>query len=559
MAYPDPVFVGGAGGSGAPAVGALVGAHSRYALVPVPARFHSSPAGLPGFLRGAVSVDDFVDRVRTAWFHTTDESGRATGLARVTSEDSLEAALADFERHARQEPLRAARRLVRALLDPVAELERKASWVDFTASNAFTARALARLFPEMRVIHCVRDGRDIAADIARLDGKLDFDAALAWWASRVREIQAELSRLPPDRTLLFRIEDLAGSHREAAFRALLQFLILDDEAAMRERLELEAAAASSEAGRWREGLSTGEAVAVTSRYEELLSELEHAGVWWAPRLADGASDEALATARPSAAGRPETNGVPRVTWSDEYDGVVPLPYTVDEVEGATHMLVTFSGLSLEAREPPVEMRKRLGKLRAHRMFIGADRNGYFGPETAMPGARSAIRLIKREAERLGVEERNVITYGVSAASLAALYVGLKVRAGQIFAGAPPIRIAGWLLRLDRSVAPSADAARMRQELLERTGVARDSEIALFYDRVIWRAAQRATHDATIHLFASPNDPVIAEAEWFHEVLRDHPTLTCRVEIQDYGDHSWAKLPFFGYMQKTLLPQLGSYS
>ena len=559
MAYPDPVFVGGAGDSGAPAVGALVGAHSRYAVVPVPARFHSYRAGLPGFLRGTVSVEDFVDRIRTEWFNSVDESGRETGLARLTSESALESALADFQRDARDQPLLAARRLVRAILDPVAELERKPSWVEFTARNAFSARALARLFPDMRIIHCVGDGRDIAADVARLNGELDFDAALAWWGSRVREIQAELSRLPPDRTLLFGTDDLTGSHREAAFRALLRFLMLDDEAAMNERLELEAAAASSEAGRWREGLSTAEAGAVTSRYEELLSELEHAGAWWAPWLADGASDEPLATARPEVAGRAEANGVPRLTWSDEYDGVVPLPYTVDEVEGATHMLVTFSGLALEAREPPVEMRKRLGKLRAHRMFIGADRNGYFGPETAMLGARSAIRLIKREADRLAVAEGNVITYGVSAASLAALYVGLKVRAGQIFAGAPPIRIGGWLLRLDRSIAPSADARRMRQELLERTGVARDSEIALFYDRVIWRAAQRATHDATIHLFASPNDPVIAEAEWFHEVLRDHPTLTCRVEIQDYGDHSWAKLPFFGYMQKTLLPQLGSYS
>jgi hypothetical protein len=105
VAYPDPVFVGGAGGSGAPAVGALVGAHPRYALVPVPARFHASPAGLAGFLRGAVSVEDFVDRVRTAWFHATDETGRASGLARVMSEEALEAALADFEHHARQVPL----------------------------------------------------------------------------------------------------------------------------------------------------------------------------------------------------------------------------------------------------------------------------------------------------------------------------------------------------------------------------------------------------------------------------------------------------------------------
>ncbi len=153
----------------------------------------------------------------------------------------------------------------------------------------------------------------------------------------------------------------------------------------------------------------------------------------------------------------------------------------------------------------------------------------------------------------------MITYGVSAASLAALYVGLKVRAGWIFAGAPPIRAAGWVLRLERAVAPSADAAGMRRALLERTGVGADPEAALFYDRLVWRAAQRATHEANIHLFASPDDLVVRDAEWFQHVLRDHPTLTCHLEIQDYGAHSWAKLPFFAYMQRTLLPELGSYS
>ena len=551
MTFPDPVFVGGAGGSGAPSVGRLVGAHSRYAEVPVPARFHAVPGGLPGFLEGSVSAAELVGRLRTAWFRWTDESGRQMGLDTLVGEEALEAALGKFEREAGEDPLRAARGLVRALLDPVAERARKPSWVEATPACAISARALLRMFPEMRLIHCVRDGRDVAADIARQVEGFDFDRALDWWVNRLRQIDRQLSQLPEGRALMLRIDDLAVRNPEAAWSRLLHFLSLDEEPAMRERLEDQLNRDRAEIGIWRDGLSGAEDERITTLYEDRLAQLADAGVWWAAELGERYSGDPLSA--------PRANGSAPVELSDAYKGAVTLPYTLDEVEGATHMLVTFAGLTLEAAGPPVELRKRVGTLRAHRMFIGVDRDGYFGPDRDLAGARTAIGLITREAKRLRVPERNVITYGVSAASLAALYVGLKVRAGWIFAGAPPIRAAGWVLRLERAVAPSADAASMRRALLERTGVGGDPEAALFYDRVIWRAAQRATHEADIHLFASPDDLVLRDAEWFQDVMSDHPTLTCHLEVHDYGAHSWAKLPFFAYMQRTLLPELGSYS
>ena len=554
MAYPDPVFVGGAGGSGAFSVGRLVGAHSRYAEVPARARFHAVPNGLPGFLTGTVSAEELVRRVRTVWLHLPDENGRELGLAGVIGDEDLDAALARFEREAADDRLRAARGLVRAVLDPVAERERKPSWVETTPATALTAPVLKQMLPDMRVIHCVRDGRDVAADIARQVDGYDFESALDWWVDRVRRIDRQISRLPPGSAFVLCVEDLVGAGRGAAWRGLLDFLVLDEEPAMRARADEELELVRADIGAWREGLSGTEARRATALYEERLSRLADADVSWAHRLADNYSGPPLALL----AGAGSNGGVPFES-SGTYAGPVTLPYSVDVVDGAKHLLVTFAGLTLEASDPPVEMRKRVGKLRAHRMFIGADRDYYFGPERKLAGARTAIGLIRREARRLGVPDRNVITYGVSAASLTALYVGLKVEAGHIFAGAPPIRAGGWVLKLERAVAPSADAAGMRRELLGRTGLRGDPDAALFYDRLIWRAAQRAGHDATIHLFASPDDLVVRDARWFEEVLRDHPTLTCRVEIQDYGAHSWAKLPFFGYMQRTLLPELGSYS
>jgi len=508
------------------------------------------PGGLPGFLDGAVSAGELVRRVRTAWLRWTDETGRQLGLESFVDEETLDAALEQFERESGEDPLRAARGLVRALFDPVAERARKPSWVETTPACALTAPALMRMFPEMRLIHCVRDGRDVAADVGRQVEGFDFDRALAWWVNRVRQIDRQISRLPDGRAFMLRIEDLVRDP-EATWRRLLDFLVLDEEPAMRERLEEELEVVRAGTGIWRDGLSGDEAERITTLYEERLAQLAEVGVWWAAQLGDGDFSDPLSA--------PQGNGSVPFELSDAYEGAVTLPYTLDEVEGAKHMLVTFAGLTLEAAGPPVEMRKRVGSLRAHRMFIGADRHIYFGPDQTLAGARTAIALIMREAKRLGVAEQNIITFGISAASLAALYIGLKVRAGRIFAGAPPIRAAGWVLKLERAAAPSAEAARVRRELLERTGVGGDPEAALFYDRVVWRAAQRATHEADLHLFASPDDLVVRDAEWFQDVLRDHPTLTCHLEIQDYGAHSWAKLPFFAYMQRTLLPELGSYS
>jgi hypothetical protein len=554
VAYPDPVFVGGAGGSGAFSVGRLVGAHSRYAEIPARARFHAVPEGLPGFLRGRVSADELVGRVRTRWLHLPDENGRELGLAGIVSEEELDAALAQFERDADDDRLRAARGLVHAVLDPVAERERKPSWVETTPATALTAPILKQMLPEMRVIHCIRDGRDVAADIARQVDGYDFESALDWWVDRVRQIDRQIARLPHGSALVLRIEDLVGSRRDAAWRGLLDFLVLDEEPAMRARADEELELVRADIDAWRDGLPDADVNRISALYEERLGRLADADVSWAPQLADDYSGAPLALL----AGAGANGGVPFES-SGTYAGPVTLPYTVDDVEGARHLLVTFAGLTLEAADPPVEMRKRVGKLRAHRMFIGADRHYYFGPNQTVAGAQAAIGLIKREAGRLGVPDRNIITFGVSAASLAALYVGLKVEAGQIFAGAAPIRAAGWVLKLERAVAPSADAAGMRRELLGRSGVDGNPDAARFYDRFIWRAAQRAEHEATIHLFVSPDDLVVRDAEWLNDVLRDHPTLTCRVEIQDYGAHSWAKLPFFGYMQRALLPELGSYS
>jgi hypothetical protein len=74
---------------------------------------------------------------------------------------------------------------------------------------------------------------------------------------------------------------------------------------------------------------------------------------------------------------------------------------------------------------------------------------------------------------------------------------------------------------------------------------------MFYERFIWRAAQHATHQCTIHTFASSEDLALGEARWLQGVLRDHPTVKVELEVEEYGQHQQVMLPFFRFLQRKL--------
>jgi hypothetical protein len=74
------------------------------------------------------------------------------------------------------------------------------------------------------------------------------------------------------------------SDREGAYGALLEFLGVDDEPAMREFFDTSMTAESANRGRWRDGLDTDEQREVTAHYEATLARLEREGYHCAPLL-----------------------------------------------------------------------------------------------------------------------------------------------------------------------------------------------------------------------------------------------------------------------------------
>lgn len=287
------VFIGGTGRSGTHALAQLLGRHSRLADVPIEARFHCNKRGMPDLLEGRITLQSYVAKLRGFWWHRVRVDGQPRGLYNLMRQSELDAAVARFETGFAADPLAACRGLFCDLLWPVAGRRGKPGLVEMSSHNVRAAQTLLRLFPEARFIHALRDGRDSAASVAgKTWGPRRVGAAIGWWADRLRAIEegfrgsedgAEYS-IPADRFRVVLLEDLVGYEREPTYAALLGFLGLDDEAAMRDFFAAEMTAEKAHLGRWRQQLRGPSRAWVERRYEWTVAALEREGNHAAPVL-----------------------------------------------------------------------------------------------------------------------------------------------------------------------------------------------------------------------------------------------------------------------------------
>ncbi|MDX6662308.1 MAG: hypothetical protein QOG09_410 [Solirubrobacterales bacterium] len=290
---PDPLFIGGTGRCGSHALARLLNRHSRYRTVPVEVRFHSDPPGLPALLAGRTELERFVAELRGPWWESTHSDGSPRGLSRYVAAEDFEPAVAQFERDYDSHPFGASAHLIRSLLDPFASAEGKPSWVEHTKNNVASGATLLELFPEAKIIHILRDGRDTAASLVHQSfGPDRFKPALAWWEERLAATERGAAELPAERLMMLRVEDLVERDRDATYERLLEFLELDDEQDMRWFFDRRLRPDRANAGRWRQGLSAGRRRRVTKRYAGALERLIAADT-----PARGLLEDALSEAR----------------------------------------------------------------------------------------------------------------------------------------------------------------------------------------------------------------------------------------------------------------------
>jgi sulfotransferase family protein len=275
MSAAPPVFVGGTGRSGTTIVGRLLGRSSRYEVVPAEAKFHVWPGGLPGYLTGKASNEDVVKLIRTQWNDSRKGTG---GLASFVKQAQLKRGLEQFVAADGTDRVDAARELVNALLDPVAQGAGKSGWVEMTPRVVFHGRMLHRLFPEMKLVHTVRDGRDVASSLVARGWQPDLDRALSWWEARLRRAHQGIRKLPEGTAMVVNLEDLVLHRREETYARVLDFVGLEDERGLHQWFVRTMRPELAHIGRWRDGLSNDDAARINKAYSQALRRLSQDGV-----------------------------------------------------------------------------------------------------------------------------------------------------------------------------------------------------------------------------------------------------------------------------------------
>jgi hypothetical protein len=285
------LFVGGTGRSGTTITGRLLAEHPDWVMLPSETKFITGYNGLCDLVRGKASWSEFLHVVRSREF----KNAWGRGLHLMADAEAIEALLPALRRGLRRNPWAAAATFVHELLDPVAKTAGATGWVDTTPTNVAKGPELLRMFPNMKLVHVVRDGRDVATSVTRRRwGPNDPDRALDWWAVRLRRSFRAGDQLPDSHFLTLQFEDLYVRERQRDFPRLLEFTGLTEDPAVRAFFESETPADRAHAGRWRSGVPPERLAAFEEHHDRLAADLLARGRPYRPVILDPSPELAAA-------------------------------------------------------------------------------------------------------------------------------------------------------------------------------------------------------------------------------------------------------------------------
>jgi hypothetical protein len=295
---PGPIFIGGTGRSGTWALGRLLGAHPRVVTVRSELRLHASRPGFAEVLSGELSPEQYAEEVQERWMRTTGSEGQPKGLYLLLGQHEVRERLSTFVARAEQDVPGALAQLLHDVVDPYARGRGALRWVETTPDNARAAAALTSVLPTARVVHTVRDGRDVASSLLTMPwGPDDLEGGLAWWAKRIRAADASMAAADRSRVHTVRLEELVHLDRDATLRGLLDVLDYRDDELVWAGFATQIDASRGHVGRWREAVDVDQRDAFAGRYRELLDEMIADGVTSLPTRPELVDD--LADARAS--------------------------------------------------------------------------------------------------------------------------------------------------------------------------------------------------------------------------------------------------------------------
>lgn len=287
----DPIFIGGTGRSGTTILTRVLGRHPQVFSFRWESQFLTAKNGLLDALEqglGRTALSCFEKNMRGRWYKRTVRPGTASaydaGLCEIINAEALDSALQGLRKKAKRakslgDRRECVRQFTNAIFSPEMQRSRAEVWCEKTPRNILYATDLQQLYPEMRFVHIVRDGRDVASSMVdrqfwpvapserfpetkEFNGHITVEKAAAYWETLLELADCILGKLPEENYIHVRFEDLM-SQPEVEFSRILNFVgvdsssevideILDVSGGPRLRSE------SAHIGRWRGQLTEEE-------------------------------------------------------------------------------------------------------------------------------------------------------------------------------------------------------------------------------------------------------------------------------------------------------------
>ena len=300
-----PVFVGGTGRSGTTVVGDLLGLHQDIRTsVPIEIKFLATKSGLLQLVFGRDTPDiekkialldlrsrlrrykrkrekfkkiqvEFLDRIWNTWWDIDAPPPHGRGLQSGITKKQLEKLLATLIFELRINRVWAARRFMRNFISSQAAHRGQKYWVETTPLNIAQAERILKIFPNALFINMVRDPRDVIASLLTKNwGPTTPLEGIEWIQKRLIDAHHALRTIPAKQQITIALEDLAINNREQSYQALLTFLGLQDDPAMRAFFETELTPQAATSGRWKSEIASPEFLSAYAELEKRLAALD---------------------------------------------------------------------------------------------------------------------------------------------------------------------------------------------------------------------------------------------------------------------------------------------
>jgi len=240
--------------------------------------------------------------------------------------------------------------------------------------------------------------------------------------------------------------------------------------------------------------------------------------------------------------------IPYRPLAQEYLHEETLKYLFFPHPGARRLIVVFQAINTRQAYNYIGT---LAGVNAHRLYIkddyGSDpatRSSYYlGPDRVFSIADQVQRLIAQLTRELGLSAADVITAGSSKGGYAAIYHGLRARAGDVIVGGPQIMLGSYLR--------SENLRSIRPPILKYLTGSNSDEAAAWLDTVMVDLVKEFSRSRTvIHFHIGIKEPHYErDALPFFKMAND-AGITVIPDLQKYSLHEHLARFFPNFLKDT---------